>query len=80
MECEFPRPSSVESCLNESAVGPGLDSDFGASAGTCHGILQLSWDLAAACNWLRQIVRLVQHDGEKQPCMKSGLEQKESQT
>ncbi|XP_029300624.1 protein huluwa isoform X2 [Cottoperca gobio] len=34
MECEFSSPPSEASCLNSSAVGPGLDSDFGASAGT----------------------------------------------
>lgn len=31
VECEYQR--SEASCLNTSAVGPGLDSDFGASAG-----------------------------------------------
>lgn len=35
MECESTNPPPSEaSCLNTSAVGPGLDSDFGASAGT----------------------------------------------
>lgn len=34
MECEYTNPPSERSCLNISAVGPGLDSDFGASAGT----------------------------------------------
>ena len=34
MECESTNPPSEASCLNTSAVGPGLDSDFGASAGT----------------------------------------------
>lgn len=33
-ECEYTNPPSDMSCLNTSAVGPGLDSDFGASAGT----------------------------------------------
>lgn len=34
LECEYSNPPSETSCLNTSAVGPGLDSDFGASAGT----------------------------------------------
>lgn len=34
MECEHTSPTSETSSLNASAVGPGLDSDFGASAGT----------------------------------------------
>lgn len=34
VECEYIRPPSEASGLNTSAVGPGLDSDFGASAGT----------------------------------------------
>lgn len=34
MECEYIRPPSEASGLNASAAGPGLDSDFGASAGT----------------------------------------------
>lgn len=34
MECEYTSPPSEASGLNTSAVGPGLDSDFGASAGT----------------------------------------------
>lgn len=34
LECEYSNPPSETSCLNASAVGPGLDSDFGASAGT----------------------------------------------
>lgn len=32
-ECEFTDPMTDMSCLNTTAVGPGLDSDFGASAG-----------------------------------------------
>lgn len=34
MECEYTNLHSEASCLNASAAGPGLDSDFGASAGT----------------------------------------------
>lgn len=34
MECEYASPPSEASCQNTSAVGSGLDSDFGASAGT----------------------------------------------
>lgn len=33
-ECGYTNPPSDMSCLNTSAVGSGLDSDFGASAGT----------------------------------------------
>lgn len=33
MECDFTNQPSEASYLNTSAVGPGLDSDFGASAG-----------------------------------------------
>lgn len=33
-KCEYTHPPSDMSCLNTSAVGSGLDSDFGASAGT----------------------------------------------
>lgn len=33
MECEYTDWPSDTSCLNTSAKGPGLDSDFGASAG-----------------------------------------------
>lgn len=39
LEPEYGNPPSEASCLNTSAVGPGLDSDFGASAGT----LQPQW-------------------------------------
>lgn len=34
MECEYIERLSEVSGINASAVGPGLDSDFGASAGT----------------------------------------------
>lgn len=34
MDCEYVNPSSENSCLNTSAGGSGLDTDFGASAGT----------------------------------------------
>lgn len=34
IECEYPDPASEASGTTTSAVGPGLDSDFGASAGT----------------------------------------------
>lgn len=34
LEPGYSNPPSEASCLNTSAVGPGLDSDFGASAGT----------------------------------------------
>lgn len=34
VECEYIDAPSETSCLNTSAAGPGLDSDFGASAGT----------------------------------------------
>lgn len=37
MECEFSNLQPLDtSCLNTSAVGSGLDSDFGASAGLNH--------------------------------------------
>ncbi len=38
IECEYTSPPSEASCLNTSAVGPGLDSDFGASAGSPQSI------------------------------------------
>lgn len=34
MECAYIERLSEVSGINASAVGPGLDSDFGASAGT----------------------------------------------
>lgn len=34
IECEYLDPPSEASGTTTSAVGPGLDSDFGASAGT----------------------------------------------
>lgn len=34
IECDYPDPPSETSGTSTSAVGPGLDSDFGASAGT----------------------------------------------
>lgn len=33
IDCEYPGPPSEASSATTSAVGPGLDSDFGASAG-----------------------------------------------
>lgn len=36
MECEYIERLSGVSGINASAVGPGLDSDFGASAGMVH--------------------------------------------
>lgn len=44
MECEHINPTSEISSLNTSAVGPGLDSDFGASAGTT-----VSYTQTASC-------------------------------
>ncbi|XP_029025846.1 protein huluwa [Betta splendens] len=50
-------PPSEMSCLNASAVGPGLDSDFGASAGVSLRILSADSDslsngaLASALEW-----------------------------
>ncbi|GAA6219361.1 uncharacterized protein LOC108874070 isoform X1 [Lates japonicus] len=57
MECEYINPSSEMSGLNASAVGPGLDSDFGASAGVSLRILSADSDslsngvLASALEW-----------------------------
>ncbi|KAI3362206.1 hypothetical protein L3Q82_012525 [Scortum barcoo] len=57
LECEYSNPSSETSCLNTSAVGPGLDSDFGASAGVSLRILSADSDglsngvLASALEW-----------------------------
>ncbi|XP_047426314.1 protein huluwa [Mugil cephalus] len=57
MECEYAGPPSETSCLNTSAVGPGLDSDFGASAGVSLRILSADSDglsngvLASALEW-----------------------------
>ncbi|XP_070707282.1 protein huluwa [Pempheris klunzingeri] len=56
-ECESTGPPSETSCLNTSAVGPGLDSDFGASAGVSLRILSADSDglsngvLASALEW-----------------------------
>ncbi|XP_058474221.1 protein huluwa [Solea solea] len=44
MECEYTNLPSETSCLNMSAVGPGLDSDFGASAGVSLRILSADSD------------------------------------
>uniref|UniRef100_A0A3B4WRJ3 Huluwa n=1 Tax=Seriola lalandi dorsalis TaxID=1841481 RepID=A0A3B4WRJ3_SERLL len=62
MECEYTNPPSEMSCLSTSAVGPGLDSDFGASAvslrilsadsdGLSNGVLAsaLEWDYYDPC-------------------------------
>ncbi|XP_038590421.1 protein huluwa isoform X1 [Micropterus salmoides] len=57
MDCEYTSPPSETSCLNTSAVGPGLDSDFGASAGVSLRILSADSDglsngvLASALEW-----------------------------
>ncbi|XP_033981864.1 protein huluwa isoform X2 [Trematomus bernacchii] len=57
MECEFSNTPSEESGLNSSAVGPGLDSDFGASAGVSLRILSADSDglsngiLSSALEW-----------------------------
>ncbi|KAK5900389.1 hypothetical protein CgunFtcFv8_025351 [Champsocephalus gunnari] len=57
MECEFSNAPSAESGLNSSAVGPGLDSDFGASAGVSLRILSADSDglsngvLSSALEW-----------------------------
>ncbi|XP_074546814.1 protein huluwa isoform X2 [Halichoeres trimaculatus] len=57
MECEYINPPSEASCLNTSAVGPGLDSDFGASAGVSLRILSADSDglsngvLSSALEW-----------------------------
>ncbi|XP_027138021.1 protein huluwa isoform X2 [Larimichthys crocea] len=57
MECEYTSPPSEASCMNTSAVGPGLDSDFGASAGVSLRILSADSDglsngvLASALEW-----------------------------
>uniref|UniRef100_A0A8C7Y9J4 Huluwa n=1 Tax=Oryzias sinensis TaxID=183150 RepID=A0A8C7Y9J4_9TELE len=56
-ECEFTDPMTDMSCLNTTAVGPGLDSDFGASAGVSLRILSADSDglsngvLASALEW-----------------------------
>ncbi|KAM4719998.1 protein huluwa [Anableps anableps] len=44
MECEHINSASETSSLNTSAVGPGLDSDFGASAGVSLRILSADSD------------------------------------
>ncbi|XP_012723395.2 protein huluwa isoform X1 [Fundulus heteroclitus] len=55
LECEHPTPET--SSLNTSAVGPGLDSDFGASAGVSLRILSGDSDglsnglLSSALEW-----------------------------
>ncbi|XP_030599097.1 protein huluwa [Archocentrus centrarchus] len=57
MEFEYTNLPSETSCLNMSAVGPGLDSDFGASAGVSLRILSADSDglsngvLASALEW-----------------------------
>uniref|UniRef100_A0A669E5T5 Huluwa n=1 Tax=Oreochromis niloticus TaxID=8128 RepID=A0A669E5T5_ORENI len=57
MECEYTNLHSEASCLNASAAGPGLDSDFGASAGVSLRILSADSDglsngvLASALEW-----------------------------
>ncbi|TDH02179.1 hypothetical protein EPR50_G00170460 [Perca flavescens] len=57
MECDYTNLPSEASCLNTSAVGPGLDSDFGASAGVSLRILSGDSDslsngvLASALEW-----------------------------
>ncbi|KAK7896485.1 hypothetical protein WMY93_021810 [Mugilogobius chulae] len=57
MECELSNPLSEVSCILTSAVGPGLDSDFGASAGVSLRILSADSDglsngvLASALEW-----------------------------
>ncbi|XP_074474840.1 protein huluwa [Sebastes fasciatus] len=57
MECDFTNQPSEASYLNTSAVGPGLDSDFGASAGVSLRILSADSDglsngvLASALEW-----------------------------
>ncbi|MED6235328.1 hypothetical protein ATANTOWER_023424 [Ataeniobius toweri] len=57
MECEHINPTSEASSLNVSAVGPGLDSDFGASAGVSLRILSADSDglsnglLSSALEW-----------------------------
>lgn len=57
MECELSEPLSEVSCLLTSAVGSGLDSDFGASAGVSLRILSADSDglsngvLASALEW-----------------------------
>ncbi|XP_068191316.1 protein huluwa isoform X2 [Antennarius striatus] len=58
METEYTTPPSGGSQLNTSAVGPGLDSDFGASAdsdGLSSGVLAsaLEWDYYDPC-YVRQ--------------------------
>uniref|UniRef100_A0A3Q3AGX1 Huluwa n=1 Tax=Kryptolebias marmoratus TaxID=37003 RepID=A0A3Q3AGX1_KRYMA len=62
MECEYISPSLETSCLNPSAAGSGLDSDFGASAvslrilsadsdGLSNGVLSsaMEWDYYDPC-------------------------------
>ncbi|XP_024859897.1 protein huluwa isoform X2 [Kryptolebias marmoratus] len=57
MECEYISPSLETSCLNPSAAGSGLDSDFGASAGVSLRILSADSDglsngvLSSAMEW-----------------------------
>ncbi|XP_059214567.1 protein huluwa isoform X2 [Centropristis striata] len=57
IECEYANPPSEASCLHSSAVGPGLDSDFGASAGVSLRILSGDSDdlsngiLSSALEW-----------------------------
>ncbi|XP_055087419.1 protein huluwa isoform X2 [Periophthalmus magnuspinnatus] len=57
MECELSNTLSEVSCILTSAVGPGLDSDFGASAGVSLRILSADSDglsngvLTSALEW-----------------------------
>ncbi|KAM6902142.1 protein huluwa isoform 2-T2 [Xenentodon cancila] len=57
MDCEYVHPASDASCPNTSAGGPGLDSDFGASAGVSLRILSADSDglsngvLTSALEW-----------------------------
>ncbi|RVE65977.1 hypothetical protein OJAV_G00121900 [Oryzias javanicus] len=56
-ECESTEPTTDMSCMNTTTVGPGLDSDFGASAGVSLRILSADSDglsngvLASALEW-----------------------------
>uniref|UniRef100_A0A667ZUI9 Huluwa n=1 Tax=Myripristis murdjan TaxID=586833 RepID=A0A667ZUI9_9TELE len=57
LECEYAHVPPETTCLNTSTVGPGLDSDFGASAGVSLRILSADSDglsngvLASALEW-----------------------------
>lgn len=57
MECEYTSPPSEASGLNTSAVGPGLDSDFGASAGTLpvsFSLMKSRWEQFLLVLWKTQ--------------------------